>query len=88
MPSRLASVKQRIESLLNEENRRIVHEFTTFMETTDTSENYRRGNLIVVIFLAKYLDGKGLSESTVNKEDITGFLNSKKKDIAVDPDKR
>lgn len=58
------------------------------MDTTDTSENYRRGNLIVVIFFVKYLGYKSLSESTLNKEDIIGFLNSKKKDIEVDPDKR
>ena len=58
------------------------------MESTDTSENYRRGNLIVVIFFAKYLGSKSLSESTLKKEDIIGFLDSKKKDLAVDPDKR
>lgn len=62
MPSSLASVKQGIESIPDEENRQIVYEFATFMETADTSENYKRGNLIVAIFFAKYLGSKSLRE--------------------------
>ena len=88
MPSSLSSVRGWIKSIPNERNRKAVQEFASFMDTTDTSENYRRGNLIVVIFFVKYLGNKILSESTLNKEDIIGFLDSKKKDIEVDPDKR
>jgi hypothetical protein len=88
MPSSLASVKGWISSIPNEKNRRLVHEFVSFMETTDTSENYRRGNLIPVILFARYLDGnKNLSEIN-QKSDVIGFLDTKKKDIAIDPDKR
>ena len=57
------------------------------METTDTSENYQRGNLIVVALYAKYLGDKNLSEVN-RKEDVIEFLDSKKKDTIVDPDKR
>jgi integrase/recombinase XerD len=80
-------LKGGIKSISNEENRTIIQEFVTFMETTDTSENYRRGNLIVVIFFAKHLDSKGLSEIN-QKSDIINFLDTKKKETAIDPDKR
>lgn len=88
MPSSLSTVKGWIESIPNNESRSLVHRFVSFMESTDTSENYRRGNLIVVVFFAKYLGGKSLAKSAVNKEDIISFLDCKKKDIAIDPDKR
>jgi hypothetical protein len=70
MPSSFSTVKGWIKSIPNEENRRLVHKFVSFMESTDNSENYKRGNLTVVMFFAKYLDSKSLSESTLKKEDI------------------
>ncbi len=87
MPSSFATVKGWTKSILNEGNRNLVNEFVSFMETTDTSENYRRGNLIPVIFFAKYLEGKSLSEVR-EKSDIIGFLDTKKKDVSIDTDKR
>jgi hypothetical protein len=63
MPSSLASVKEWVKSIPNERNRSIVEKFVSFMETTDTSENYRRGNLIVVIFFARFLGNKNISGS-------------------------
>ena len=84
MPSSIATVKQGIESIPNENNRGLAYKF---LETTDTSENYRRGNLIVVVFFAKFLDAKNLSEVN-RKNDIIEFLDTKKKDTIVDPDKR
>jgi integrase/recombinase XerD len=87
MPSSITTVKLGIESIPNENNRRLVYKFLGFMETTDTSENYRRGNLIVVVLYAKFLGDKNLSEVN-RKDDVIGFLDTKKKDIILDPDKR
>lgn len=87
MPSSLASVKGWIKSIPNEENRRIVHKFVGFMESTDTSDNYRRGNLIVVIFFAKYLESKSIAD-VKQKNDIIGFLDTRRKETTVDPDRR
>lgn len=87
MPSSLATVKGWIKSIPNEENRQLVHKFVTFMDTTDTSENYRRGNLIVTIFFAKHLERRSLFKVN-EKSDIIDFLDTKKKDTAVDPDKK
>ena len=72
MPSSIATVKQGIESIPNENNKRLVYKFLGFKETTDTSENYRRGNLIVVVFYAKFLGDKNLSEYTERMKSL-GF---------------
>ena len=89
MPSSLATVIGWIEkSILNKENQQLVHLFVEFMQKTDTSQKYQRGNLIVVIQFAKHLGlNKRLSEIE-RKEDIIHFLNSLRKDAAVDPDKK
>jgi integrase/recombinase XerD len=83
MPSSLVAVKEGIISIPNENNRRLVYKFLGFMETTDTSENYQRGNLIVVVFYAKSL---GTDVNT--KDEVIGFLDIKKKDVSIDPDRR
>lgn len=88
MPSSLSSVKGWIKSIPNEGNRKIVQEFVKFMETTDTSENYRRGNLIVVIFFAKFLDSRNLSEVNGKTDIIIEFLDTRRKDATIDPDKK
>ena len=88
MPSSLATVKGWIQSIPNEGNRKILHEFVAFMETTDTSENYRRGNLIVVIFFARFLGSRNFSEVNGKDDAIIEFLDTKKKDATNDPDKR
>jgi hypothetical protein len=41
------------------------------METTDTSENYQRGNLIVVVFYSKFLGTKDLMDVD-RKDDVIG----------------
>lgn len=87
MPSSLAAVKGWIQTIPNEGNKKIVQEFVAFMETTDTSENYRRGNLIVVIFFAKFLGSRILSEANATT-DIMEFLDTRKKDATIDPDKK
>jgi hypothetical protein len=66
MPSSLAAVKEGVKSIPNEKNRRLIYDFLGFMETSDTSENYRRGNLIVVVFYGKFL-GKGLDGCKLNE---------------------
>jgi hypothetical protein len=87
MPSSLGAVKDGIKSIPNENNRRLVHKYLGFMETTDTSENYRRGNLIVIVLYAKFLDTKDLTDVN-RKDDVIGFLDTKRKDVNIDPDKR
>jgi integrase/recombinase XerD len=58
------------------------------MKDTDTSEKYQRVNLIVVILFAKFLDPHNLLKDINTQQDIVRFLDSKKKNEFLDPDKR
>lgn len=92
MPSSLATVIGWIDSNksaeLNDENRRLLYKFVDFMKGTETSEKYQRVNLIVVILFAKSV-GPGKCLSEVNrKEEIISFLDTLRKDAAIDPDKK
>ena len=89
MPSSLTTVIGWIE-IVNTQRRKqkLFHKFVDFMKGTDTSEKYQRVNLIVVILFAKSLGpDKRLSEVN-RKEDIISFLDTLKKDVAIDPDKK
>ena len=58
------------------------------MKDTENPEKYQRVNLIVVIWFAKYLGPhKHLSEID-RKEDIISFVDTLRKDAAIDPDKK
>ncbi len=87
MPASLTTVKGWIKTIPSEKNREVVSEFASFMDTTDTSENYRRGNLIVVIFFARFLDNRNISEVN-SKNEVIDFLDTRKKEVSADPDRR
>jgi integrase/recombinase XerD len=87
MPSTFASVVNRIESLSNEKNRELIRKFVDYMKSTDASEKYRKDNLYVTIIYAEYLDDKDLS-GVNQKQDIIGFLDTRRKDTTIDPDQR
>jgi integrase/recombinase XerD len=87
MPSTFASVVKRIESLSNKKNMELIRRFVAFMKSTDSSEKYRKDNLYVAIIFSEYLGGKDLSEVN-QKQDITDFLDTRRKDTTIDPDQR
>lgn len=87
MPSTFASVVKRIESLSNKKNMELIRRFVAFMKSTDSSEKYRKDNLYVAIIYAEYLGDKDLSD--VNQmQDIIDFLDTRRKETAIDPDQR
>jgi hypothetical protein len=57
------------------------------MDTTDTSENYRRGNLLVGIFFARFPDRRNILEVTT-KSEVMAFLDIRKKETNSYPDRR
>jgi integrase/recombinase XerD len=88
MPSSLRTVVGWINDIYDKENQRLVSRFADFMADTDTSEKYQRVNLIVVILFAKYLGARKHLTDVTTKADIIGFLDTLRKDIATDPDKK
>jgi hypothetical protein len=57
------------------------------MKNTDTSEKYQRVNFVVISF-ARFLGPDRLLSELSNKEDIISFLDTLKKDAAIDPGKK
>ena len=78
MPSTLASVVKRTDSLSNEKNRELIHKIGSLMKRTDTSENYRKDNLYVALIYAQYLGRRDLFEVN-RKQDIIDFLDTRKR---------
>jgi integrase/recombinase XerD len=86
LPSKVSTVLAKVSEIPNEANRKLVYEFYDFMRENDTSESYQRGNLIVIICFAKFLNELGLTKVEENDQ-IISFLDSKKKNSTADPEK-
>lgn len=82
MPSKISTVLEKVTEIPNEANRKMVYEFYNFMLENDTSQNYQRGNLIVIIAFAKSLDGLSLTRVRTS-EQVISFLDSRKKDLVA-----
>ena len=78
---------KRIKSLPDDENRQLIYAFVDFMKSTDISEKYQKDNLFVVILFATYIGKKHLS-GVNRKQDIIEFLDTRKKDINLDPEQK
>ena len=87
MPSSLSSVIKRIESLSSDENKKLIYSFVDFMKNTDISEKYQKDNLFVIILYARYLGTRNLFDVD-KKQDITEFLDTRRKDTTIDPDQK
>lgn len=87
MPSNLAVVIKRIESLSNTENKKLIYRFVDFIKRNDLSQRYQKDNLFVILLYARYLDIRSLWDVD-KKQDIIDFLDSKRKDTIVDPDQK
>ena len=58
------------------------------MKTRDLSTNHQINNLKVMISFAGYLGPNICFHDILQKEDILAFLDSKKKDLENDPERR
>ena len=88
MSTKLSTLINKIDSIPNKENISIIKDFQKYMHNQNSSENHQINNLKVVMNYAKYL-GKDIAFYDVkNKEQVISFLNTKIKNLDVDPDKR
>jgi integrase/recombinase XerD len=87
MPSSLATVVKRIDSLSNDKNVELIHKFVDFMKSADISQKYQKDNLYVAIIFTEYLGDRELS-GVDRKQDIIEFLDTRRKDTTIDPDQR
>ena len=88
MPFKLNTLIKKIDLIANLNNRQTVTEFLQYMENRDCSVNHQINNLKVILSFAHYL-GEDYSFKDVNKkEQILEFLDTKKKDLNEDVDKK
>ena len=94
MPSSFSSEikKLKVSKFCSDRNKELIGKFIDYMQTqTDTSEKYKRNNLMTLRLFAEYLgqNTKNLDLVSINtKEEIVSFLNTRKKNESIDPDKR
>jgi hypothetical protein len=91
MTSSLASEIRKLNesTSISSKNKEIITRFVEYMRTqTDTSEKYKRNNLLTIKLFAEYL-GKEKDISAIgSKHEVTSFLDTRKKDETIDPDKK
>ena len=88
MPVKLSTTISNISSITNSANSPVVYEFSQYMKSIGTSENYQNGNLKIIIYFAKFLGPTTDFYNIQKKEQILAFLDTRIKDTEIDPDKR
>jgi integrase/recombinase XerD len=88
MPFTLQTLTKKIEHIPNTVNRNLVNELYSYMTERDLSKNHKINNLKVIMSYADYLGAEISFHNINNKDQILSFLDSKKKDLEIDPDKR
>jgi integrase/recombinase XerD len=89
LPAKLTTTIKNIEiKVTNQTNRQIIRDFCEYLQSIDTSENYQNGLLKVLIRYAEHI-GENLTFYDIQeKEQILGFLGSKRKTDRDDLDKK
>lgn len=77
-----------MKSIPNHINASLVKEFHEYLKEIGTSENYQNQNLKQIINFAEYLGIKKTFYEIRTRDEIVSFLNTKIKDINIDPDKK
>lgn len=84
----LTTTLNKINCLLNVANSRIIKDFYEYMKANGTSENYQNQNIKAMIVFANYLGSDINFLDIRSKQPIMAFLDTRIKNIDIDPDKR
>ena len=88
MPAKLTTTINKIQTVPNQTNSVIIHDFYQYMDNTDSSVHHKNNNLKVVIAFANFLGSNVTFHEIKKKEQILEFLNTKIKDPELDPERR
>ena len=88
MVAKLSTTINKIQSLPNSSNGKILNEFLIYMKGNGSSERHQNNNLNVLIEFSNYFDSNLTFYNINKKERILSFLDTKIKDSVNDPDKR
>ena len=88
MVAKLSTTINKIQSLPNSSNGKILNEFLIYMKGNGSSERHQNNNLNVLIEFSNYFDSNLTFYNINKKERILSFLDTKIKDSVKDPEKR
>lgn len=88
MPYSLGTTINKINLVPNQTNANLISGFHRYMQFRNCSERHQNNNLQVLITYARYLGANVSFYNIDNKEQILAYLDTKKKNIEQDPDKR
>jgi hypothetical protein len=87
MVAKLSTTINKIQSLPNSSNRKIINEFLIYMKGNGSSERHQNNNLNVIIEFSNFFDSDTTFYDINRKEQILSFLDTKIKDSEKDPEK-
>jgi site-specific recombinase XerD len=85
MPYRLSTLLNKIDSLSNNSNAKLIKQFYPYMDKNNLSENHKLNNLRVIIPFSNFLDSRSFFDIQTRYE-ILEFLDTKIKSKSEDPD--
>jgi hypothetical protein len=88
MVAKLSTTINKIQSLPNSSNRKIINEFLIYMKGNGSSERHQNNNLNVIIEFSNFFDSDTTFYDINRKEQILSFLDTKIKDSEKDPEKK
>jgi len=88
MVAKLSTTINKIVSLPNSSNGKILNEFLIYMKGNGSSERHQNNNLNVIIEFSNFFDSNTTFYGIKKKEQILSFLDIKIKDSLKDPEKR
>jgi len=88
VPVRLSTALSKISSVPNSVNADLLDRLYIFMKSTGASESHCNNTLKTAIAFARYLGSDQSFYEIRTKDKITGFLDTKVKDVVTDSDKR
>ena len=87
MVAKLSTTINKIQSLPNFSNSKIINEFLLYMKGNGSSERHQNNNLSVMIEFSNYFVSNIIFYLINKKEQILSFLDTKIKDLEKDPEK-
>jgi integrase/recombinase XerD len=89
LPAKLTTTVNNIDAKVkNQVNRDLIKQFYSYLKNIDTSDNYQNGLLKVIIRYVEHLGQETTFYQIQDKEQIIKYLDSKRKMIEEDPDKK
>ena len=87
MTMKLSTTLRHVNIIPQSVNAEILKEFYEYLKEIGTSENYQNQNLKQITGFARFLGERTFYDIKI-RDEIVAFLNTKIKDIKVDPDKK